>query len=66
MSDSTAVRLPTDFLNRADQLLTRLRAHPELTGHLGTRAALLRLACVRGLAALEADLAAAETRRMTE
>lgn len=60
MPESTAVRLPSSFLVRADALLTRLHAHPELAGPLGTRAALLRLACIRGLVSLEAELAAAE------
>ena len=60
MPESTPVRFPSSFLTRADTLRMRLNSHPERFGHLGTRAALLRLACIRGLAILEAELVTVE------
>jgi hypothetical protein len=51
---SITLRLPTDLLDRAEALVPRLEADPELaTFGRVSRAAVLRLAFLRGLAILE-------------
>lgn len=53
---STSLRLPEDFVKRADALIKRLGAVPEFAA-LGdvSRSKVLRLAIAKGLAALEAE-----------
>lgn len=53
---STSLRLPEEFIKRADALAKRLRHVPELaaTGDVN-RSKVLRLAIAKGLAALEAE-----------
>ena len=50
-----AVKVPADVAARADALIPDLQADPEIAGMLGriTRASVIRLALVRGLASLE-------------
>lgn len=57
------VKIPADLAARADALVPEIQADPELAGMLGrvTRAAVVRLALVRGMASLEAR--ASERRR---
>lgn len=48
-----SLRLPRDVLKRADRLLPKLRNVPEFGAGRQSRAAVLRLALLRGLADLE-------------
>ena len=59
------VKIPGELAARADALIAEVQADPELAGMLGrvTRAAVIRLALVRGMASLEAR--ASERRRTT-
>jgi len=51
----TAIRIPAEALRRADALAPALQRAPELAAfRFGTRASVLRLALVEGLAVLEA------------
>ena len=53
-SAQTALRLPSDLLERADALVERVAADPERAGTgMVTRSDVLRLALVRGLTTLE-------------
>jgi hypothetical protein len=52
-SDVHTVRVPVEAMDRADQLLPELAAAPEYAGLRLTRAAVVRLALVAGLAELE-------------
>jgi hypothetical protein len=50
-----SIRLPHELLDRAERLIERLRDDPMLKVLGVTRAAVLRLAVVRGLEALELE-----------
>lgn len=54
---SMSLRIPVDALSRADRLAERLAADPRVAALAGkpSRAAVLRLAIVRGLEVLEAE-----------
>lgn len=53
---STSLRLPEDFIKRADAMAKRLRNVPEMvaTGEVN-RSKILRLAIAKGLAEMEAE-----------
>jgi hypothetical protein len=56
--EQVSIRLPTELLDRAEKLARKLAADPtHSTVFRVTRAAALRMALLRGVEALEADLA---------
>ncbi len=60
-----AVKLPPELIARADALLPALRTDPELGPMMGrkSRAAVIRLALIRGLASLETRAAGHDAKR---
>ena len=58
-----AIRVPGDVQERADALCERLRDHPDFRLWRVTRSAVLRLALIKGLEALEAEHAAPKPRK---
>jgi len=50
-----AIRLPEDFLERADKLVARMEKDPALSAWRVSRSAVLRQAVQKGLEALEAQ-----------
>lgn len=53
--EQVSIRLPPALLERADKLTRKLSADPAHAAFRVTRAAVLRLALIRGIEALEAD-----------
>lgn len=58
-----SIRMPEDFVARADRLAEKIAASPMGDALLVTRAAVFRMALARGLESLEAEQNGSGTRR---
>jgi hypothetical protein len=54
--DLVTLRLPTRFLERAEELIPQMQQRAEFSAHRLSRSSVLRIAMLRGLQSLEKDL----------